>query len=194
MKYQVSFSWLTCYFHIHIKRLALLSLHKKSHLVQWCLWQQCLCQSNFDATSKWQTIYLTWNYLNIIGCWHAYCSTRKLLSEESYQALTVYLARREKAIHWSRISEIETHIESKVKRTEKNKALTCEIFFQHSKRNFVSPPSHVICNMLYTLYGLYFFFGGGGGGNFCSFFPLHINSPNLRTHPAKWLPQHALIT
>ena len=58
MKYQVSFSWLTCYFHIHIKRSALLSLHKKSHLVQWCLWQQCLCQSNFDATSKWQTIYL----------------------------------------------------------------------------------------------------------------------------------------
>ena len=46
MKYQVSFSWLACDFHIHMKRSALLWLHKKSHL----------CQSNFDETSKWQTI------------------------------------------------------------------------------------------------------------------------------------------
>ena len=60
------------------------------------------------------------------------------------------------------------------KKNWKNKALTCEIFFQHSKRNFVSPHSHVICSihcMACTFLGV-----GGGGGNFCSFFPLHINS------------------
>ena len=32
MKYQVSFSCLTCYFHIHMKRSVLLWLHKKSRL------------------------------------------------------------------------------------------------------------------------------------------------------------------
>ena len=193
MKYQVSFSWLTCYFHIHIERSALLSLHKKSHLVRWCLWQQCLCQSNFDATSKWQTIYLTGNYLNIIGCWHAYCSTRKLLSEESYQALTVILQGVNKGKGYSLIPNLwewETHWK-KSKKNWKNKTLTCEIFFQHSRRNSVSPHSHVIC----SVHCMACTFGGGGvGGNFCSFFPLYINNHNLRTHPAKWLPQHALIT
>ena len=133
MKYQVSFSWLTCYFQIHIKRSALLSLHKKSHLVQRCLWQQCLCQSNFDATSKWQTIDLpNWELFKYY--WMLTClllnqktSLRGILSSVDCLSYKVWIW--EKAIHWSGISEIKTHIESKVKRTEKTRCSLVKYFF-----------------------------------------------------------------
>ena len=163
MKYQVSFSCLTCYFHIHIKNQYYYGYIRNRTFVQRCLWQQCLCQSNFDATSKWQTIYLTGNYLNVIGCWHAYCSTRKLLSEESYQALTVMLQGLDKGKGYSLIPNLwdwETHWKQS-KKNWKNKSLTCEIFFQHSRKNFVSPHIHVICSV-HCMACTFFFFGGGG--------------------------------
>ena len=152
--------------------------------MQRCLWQQCLFQSNFDATSKWQTIYLTWNYLNIIGYWHAYCSTRKLLSEESNIKRWLFILQGvSMGKGYSLIPNLwdwETHWKQG-KKNWKNKALTCEIFFLHSMRNFVSPHSHVII-MLYISYTSWLVFLEGF--NVCSFFPLYINSRNFRSHPA----------
>jgi len=156
-----------------------------------------------------------WN-LNIIGCWWAYCSTRKqkykekddvwpehcskissqgfrkkrenlrifhqrrwiyslvnsllllewrkennmsrLLSEESCQVFTVILQGTNMGKGHSLILNLwdwETHWKQS-KKNWRNKALndTCEIFFQHSKRNFV----YVICSIYMYLipYGLYF--------------------------------------
>ena len=113
-----------------------------------------------------------------------------LLSEESYQVLTVtcILQGANMGKGYSLILNLwdwETHWKQG-KKNWKNKAITCEIFFLHSMRNFVSPHSHVII-MLYISYTSWLVFLEGF--NFCSFFPLYINSRNFRTHPAKWLPQ-----
>ena len=132
MKYQVSFSWLTCYFHIHIERSALLSLHKKSHLVRWCrsdssafvkvilMQLQNGRQFTLELESKfyWMLTSLLLNQKT---------SLRGILSSVDCLSYKVWIW--EKAIHWSGISEIKTHIESKVKRTEKTRCSLVKYFF-----------------------------------------------------------------
>ena len=89
--------------------------------------------------------------------------TSLLLNQESYQALTVILQGVNKGKGYSLIPnwwDWETHWKQS-KKNWKNKTLTCEIFFQHSRRNSVSPHSHVIC-FVHCMDCSFFFFGWGG--------------------------------
>ena len=111
----------------------------------------------------------------------------RLLWEESYQVLTVTCilqgANMGKGYSFfPNLWDWETHRKQSKKNWKQQGAHLWNIFLALKKK-------FCICNMLYIHVSYTSWLVFFGGFNFCNFFSLYINSYNLRTRPAKWLPQ-----
>ena len=98
----------------------------------------------------------------------------------------MYLARREYGKRLFIDPEFmrlrDTSKTKHLKRTNKKKRCSLvKYFFKHSKRNFVYVIYSIYIYLIPRSWPVFFW----GGVNFCNFFPLYINSCNLRACPAK---------